>query len=345
MVSKIISKNMVIGLSALLALVTLGSSTFIASRPDLIAHPGVSLGVTIDLLLFLPLAWLLITRRTGIPKFTIIPVSLLTLLTATIIIPEGYQQHLNFIKTYLLPVLELAFIGFIFLKSFKTLSHISKQLSPEKDALEEIRRSCLTLIDSERLASVVATEIAMFYYVLGSWKAMIPGKTQFSTYRESGILSIFAGVLLILAVETIWLHAYLQKIDLTLAWIITGLSIYSGLQVFAHIKALRSRGHILNPDQLTLRYGLFSEVHIAYNNIDELVFTSENPTSRSEKKLALLGEMEPHNLMIKLKQPVTIYKIYGLRSQAASIYFQCDQKEGFRTEIEYHMGDGKTTEE
>lgn len=333
MKSKSFTNLPLISISTAVILITLLVSILISSDPQIMTQPGMSLGVTADLLIFIPVSWLLISRKTRIPNFTVIPVLILTIISASFIIPEGHQHELTLVKTFLLPVIELSFAGFIIYKASKTLSGISNNLHNDQDALSAIKVSCSNFVDSKKAAMILATEIAMFYYAFASWKPLKPGKFSFSAYKESGIISVLAGVLLILTVETIWVHTYLLTINDALAWIVFALSIYSGIQIFAHLKALRSRGHSIGPERLTLRYGLFSEVEISYENIEEVVFTSENPENSAEKKLALLGDLEPHNIMIRVKQPVTISRIYGLRSQAQTVYFQCDERDRFRSTL------------
>ena len=197
--------------------------------------------------------------------------------------------------------------------------------------------TCSTLTSSKLLSAILATEIAMFYYAFGSWKAAHPGKGQFTGYRESGVLPVLSGILLILAIETFWMHQYLMKLSSLFAWIILCLSIYSGIQLVAHLKALRSRTHSFQDKGLKLRYGLFAEVYIGFEQIQEVVFTAEKPQDKAVGKLALLADMEPHNILLRLTEPVCLERPYGLRSKASTICFQCDDPARFIDLLEKKM--------
>ncbi|THD67987.1 hypothetical protein E7Z59_10090 [Robertkochia marina] len=311
-------------------LIILLSSWHLANNPEIISRPGLALGITIDLVVLLPICWLLIIARTRIPNFSVLPVTIFSIVLSSFIIPESYQETLDLIRYYVLPLFELGLAGYVIYKTIKTISSIRKQTGEHRDAYEVIRNTCSGFTSSERFAAIFATELAMFWYALGNWKAGIVSNTRFSGYKESGIVSIMAGILLILIVETVWLHKFLLGIHTTLAWIVFGLSVYSGIQLFAHLKALRSRLHEFEQDALTLRYGIFSEVRIEYDKISRIEFTTGTPGDTSARKLALLGELEPHNIALHLKEPVTINRFYGLTSEASAIFFHCDEKARFK---------------
>lgn len=306
------------------------SSWYLANTAEIVSRPGIALGITIDLVVLLPISWLLIIAKTRIPKFTVLAVTILSIVLSSFIIPEPYQETLDLIRFYILPLVELGLVGYVIYKTVTTISSIKKQTGEHRDAYEVIRNTCSGFTSSERIAAIFATELAMFWYAFGSWKAGNAGNTRFSGYKESGIVSIMAGILLILIVETVWLHKFLLGIHTTMAWVVFGLSAYSGIQLFAHLKALRSRFHEFEQDTLTLRYGLFSEVRITYDQISGIEFTTNTPDDKSARKLALLGELEPHNIILHLKEPVTITRFYGLTSKADSIFFHCDEKTRFK---------------
>ncbi|WP_224490620.1 hypothetical protein [Robertkochia flava] len=314
-------------------LLAITTAWIMTGDPELIKKPGISLGITVDLIFLIPVSWFFFIRRTQIPLITLVPVTLICIGLTSVLLPQQYQEELSFVKLYLVPILELGVILFIILKTSMAMSRIRKNLDPGRDAYEVIRSTCKSMIQSEKVALILATEAAMFYYAFAAWSSVPTKKGQFSGYKESGVIPILCGVLLILLIETIWLHKYLLTLSSVLAWIVLGLSIYSGIQLFAHLKALRNRAHSLNETDLTLRYGLFSEVTIPYGFIREIVLTSELPEKGTSKKLALLGEMEPHNTVLKLTRPVFIRKVYGLRAKATEICFQCDHNKELQLQL------------
>ena len=78
--------------------------------------------VTIDFLLTIPLLYLVVIRKTRIPKTTVIPIFALGILLASILIPQDHQQVLNLAKQWLLPLIEVGVLGFIGFKAYKLVA-------------------------------------------------------------------------------------------------------------------------------------------------------------------------------------------------------------------------------
>lgn len=305
------------------------SSWYLANDPEIISKPGLGFGITIDLVVVLPLSWLLIIARTRIPKFTVLPVTILAILFSSLIIPEPYHDTLDIIRFYLLPLAEMALVGFVIFKAVKTISGIRKQTGEHSDAYEVIRNTCSGFTDSERIAAIFATELAMFWYAFGSWKAGARQKFEFSSYKENGVLSIIAGILLILIAETIWLHKVLLPWNAVVAWIIFGISVYSAIQLFAHFKAVRSRSHTLEAHELKLRSGLLGEISIPYTAISSVSSSAGIEKKKGDTYLSMLGELEPCNTVITLHHPLILHRPYGSKKQTSVLFFSCDDRSSF----------------
>lgn len=317
----------------LIPVTTIITSYWLSLHPGLISKPGLTTAVTIDLLVLIPLSWLIgiYPHRSG--RFTIVPVVLLLVLYARLILPDKNQVALQFFISYVFPVLELLLISLLSVKAYRTVVAIRRKKQEDGDTYEIIREECEEITGNGKVALILATEVAMLYYAFGEWNTNTPQNNSYTSHKESGVVSIMAGILLLIATETFWLHHYLIAVNAILAWVVTGLSIYSALQIYAHIKALRSRKHQVGPEFLKLRYGLFAEVSIPYTSIIAIDRTIESPLGKEEKKLALLGEFEPHNLLIKVKEPVTIVRPYGIRTKTRVIFFQCDRSEHFIEDV------------
>ena len=71
-----------------------------------------SIGVSIDIALLLPIIYFLIIRKSTIPKLTLVPVFILSLLLAYQIVPVEHHNTLSYIEYLLIPV-ELTVIGLL----------------------------------------------------------------------------------------------------------------------------------------------------------------------------------------------------------------------------------------
>ena len=80
-----------------------------------------SIGITIDLLLIVPLVYFLLIRKSSIPNTTVIPFIILGVVICSFINPAENQQYLSLFKTWMLPVIELCVLGFVFFKLKKAI--------------------------------------------------------------------------------------------------------------------------------------------------------------------------------------------------------------------------------
>ena len=77
------------------------------------------------------------------------------------------------------------------------------------DMLEQFDRMAFALTRSRRLAAVLALELGVLYYGLGSWRARahVPvGATAFTHHRRSGHAVIVVALLMLMAVEGLAVH-------------------------------------------------------------------------------------------------------------------------------------------
>ena len=101
-----INKNLIIfGIPILFIsmLALLAKSSFFEIHPN-----RLSIGITIDLVLTIPVIYLVLIRKSSIPKTTVVPVMIVGMLIGSIILPEENQYYLELFKTCILPIVELS---------------------------------------------------------------------------------------------------------------------------------------------------------------------------------------------------------------------------------------------
>ena len=323
------SKIVIFGLPFLIILfcITLSLTTLLKTYPEL------AIGVTYDLTLSAPLLYLFLIRKTKISKLTVIPVFTVCMLIATLILPAENRFHLDLVKNWILPVVEIsamAFLGIAAYKSYKTYKSLSGKSS---DVLEILRETCRRQIFSQRVAEILAFEMAVIYYAFLSWKP-VRRENTFTYHKKSGITALYLIIIFIIAVETLVMHILLARWSAIFAWILTIFSIYFLFQIFAHLKAVFQRPIELRENKIFLRYGIFGDAVIDRENIESVENTSmpfEN--EKGVKKLGLLGNLEPHNLKIVLKNEEVLNGFYGLKTKIQTLYLFVDEVEEFKTAI------------
>ena len=280
-----------------LFLVFLAKSTWFDTN-----HKSISTGIMIDLLIVVPIVYFALIRKTKIPKITLIPLFFLGVFTASKIIPEDHQYSLIIIKNWMVPVLELFVLGFITTKVVKGIREYKKNKKTSPDFFSTLKNTCRELFPS-KIASLLAMEIAVFYYGFIYWKKRMPQKNEFTYHKNSSVISLLAALLIIIAAETLVLHFALAKWNTIVAWILTVLSIYSGIQIFGFLKSISKRPVLIENEVLKLRYGIMSEAIINIEDIDAVVISSKEMEFKNRTvKLSPLGEMESHNIVLYLKK-------------------------------------------
>lgn len=295
-----------------------------------------SIAITLDLVLTTPLVYYFLIRKRSIPKFTVVTFFIIGILIANLIIPKDQQETLNFVESVLFPLVELLVITFLFLKARKVVLEFRKKKNQSVDFYDAIKYSCLEIFPV-KITHVVATEVAMFYYLFFSWKKKNLSENEYSYYKESGLISLLFGIVLVLIIETVALHVFLIKWNAIVAWILTILSIYTTLQILSLIKSLNKRPMVVDKEnrKLLLRYGFFAEANISLDEILEIEVSSKDlPEDKSIVRFSPLGEIEGHNIIIHLKNENKFKSLYGFSKKYTSIAFTVDKKQELKKVLE-----------
>jgi len=291
-----------------------------------------ALGITLDLLLTSPLLYFLLIGKTKIPKTTVIPFIILGLVVGSFIIPTENQYYLNLFKTWILPLIEVFAISYIIYTARKVIkSYKAKEQTQTDDFYTIIKKSCESILPTF-LVSPLATELSVIYYGIIYWKKRPIKSNEFTYHKISGSISLFLAFMLVIVAETIGIHYLLiQSEDVTGVWIISGLSIYTALQLFGFIKSILKRPFIITDTALILRYGIMKETTIALKNILAVEFTTSDLKKDSKTlKLSLLGSLESHNTILHLSEDSTLTGFYGFKKSFKSIALSVDEKEVFK---------------
>ncbi|WP_295834116.1 hypothetical protein [uncultured Winogradskyella sp.] len=293
--------------------------------------------ITIDVILTIPLVYFLLIRKTSIPKITVIPITITGVILASYIIPEENQSLLSLFKTWVLPIVELFVLAYIIFKVRKTIRLFkeNREANAQADFFTILKQTSTDILP-KFIVIPFATEIAVIYYGFIHWKKRKLKTNEFSYHKNSGSIGLYMALILLIAVETVSLHALLSKSsNMVGVWILTILSTYTGIQIFGFAKSLLKRPIIIENDKLYIRYGIMKETEIEINTVACVEISSKDLEKNSEvTKMSLLGGLEAHNLIIHLKQPNTIVGLYGIKKEYQSLALSIDKKEEFKIQIE-----------
>ncbi|WP_408023314.1 hypothetical protein [Tenacibaculum sediminilitoris] len=309
-------------------MIILAKSSFFTTNPNTL-----SIGITFDLLLTVPIIYFMLIRKTNIPKTSVVPFLIIVMIICSIILPVQNQYYLNLFKTWIFPIVELSIVSYVIYNLTKAIKLYRLNKGENVDFFTTLKNTCYEILPKNLVIPVV-TEIAVFYYGFIYWKKRKINENEFSYHKDSGTISLLIAIIFIVAIETVVLHILLQKWNVTVAWILTFLSIYSGIQLLGFLKSMSKRPIFIKDDKLYLRYGIMNETTIDLKSIDSIEISSKDLERNTEtRKLSFLGELESHNIIIRLKQVNELTGLYGIKHKYKNLALHIDKKNEFMTRI------------
>jgi len=308
---------------------------FVLMRSPLLnGHPGLSFALTVDLVLTIPLVYFLLIRTSKIPKTTVLPVMILGVLIGSYVLPEENQMYLDLFKTWALPVIELSALTFIIFKVRKAVRQFKSNSTESLDFFTTLKTTCSEMLPKAAVMPVVM-EISVIYYGFITWKRRDLKENEFSYHKDSGTPALLIAFIFLIAIETLVLHILLYRWSEVAAWILTCLSIYSGIQILGFLKSMLKRPISIEGDKLCLRYGIMSETTIDLDNIASIDISSRDiELNDITRKLSILGELESHNLILSLKKENELLGLYGAKKTYKKLTIYVDNPTAFKDSID-----------
>lgn len=310
-----------------LAAMVYAASMTLARRLQSVGHPDVvAVGMTLDLVVVVPLAfYLLVVRRRGWPVVATVPVFVLSLVAAARIIPAGHQQPLRIAELLAIPA-ELAVLSWIAWRAHGALQAARRDRTA--DPLQLLQRAAIGLLREARAAGVLATEIAVLYYGFGSWKTRPhapEGAAAFTHHRRSGHLAVVCAFVMVMAIEGLAIHLMVALWSGVAAWFLTVTTAYGALWFLADARATVLRPILVDEEGLLLRAGLRWTVRVPRHEV-AAIRHSKPAYGRESLNLTLLGA--PTH-WIELATPTLAEGPYGMRRRVRAIGIQPDASEEF----------------
>lgn len=143
-------------------------------------------------------------------------------------------------------------------------------------------------------------------------------------------MAVLGAIIFLVIAETFIFHLLLQRWSETAAWILSGLSIYSGLQLLGLSRSMSKRPIYVQEDRLELRYGIFGETSVPLSDICKVELTTgELPTGTKIIRLSPLGGLESPNVILYLDSSHVLHRFYGIKRSFDAIALYVDEKEAF----------------
>ncbi len=305
----------------------------IALSSAMLQDPGgwLARGITVDLVVTAPLVYFLLIRKRSISKLTVVPWIVGGILLAKAFLPAHNNEPALWASQYLLPIIELVVLSVVGYRIY-LISASFKRQGKQLDFLTAIQHSTAEVFGKGLAATLLAWEIAVFYYAFFKWRKPLLGAGQFTYHRKSTVKPVLVLLLFLVVVETFVLHLLISIWSPVAAWIVTGLSIYSFFWIMAQIKAMGYRPLAVEDGTLQLRHGMVFQCDIPLDNIS--VVCTEKIKDQPGKVLSLLPNMEGPNLQIELKEPIEVTGLYGWSTEEQALKLRVDEPEKLQELLE-----------
>jgi hypothetical protein len=298
---------------------------FVMRMPSALARPGLmGTAAMMDLTITVAAVCWFVLLRPGYAKW---PVVLLTALVglrvSTFLLPVPEQTHVHFLRWIGAP-LELWILA-------RVLWRLPK-INCNGDSLSTIHAVCLKIIPYESAAGTVASEIAVFYYALFSWRAKPETRSGWKTfhYAEASGWASFPMLLGIAVVfEAFPVHFVLRTWSPTAAWVVTGLDFYGLLWLIAVARAARLRPILVGADRVLFRIGLIWDAEFELASVKGLKHVTAVAPNRREKGYLQGVVMNDPQWIVEFHEPVVVHGLFGTHRAVTRIGVAVDDGASF----------------
>ncbi|MEO1370591.1 MAG: hypothetical protein AAFX50_25695, partial [Acidobacteriota bacterium] len=215
----------------------------------------VAWGLTFDLVVVVPSLYFFLVVRAGAPRITVVPVTLLSLAAAGALIPRDYHQAVNALELAVIP-LEIGLVGFLMWQ----VHRMARAARGASDVPAELGALTRKLVGPGRAAEVIATEAAVLYFALASWRRRPPeaepGELHVTHDRRALYSTFFGGILVAGVAELAGVHVLVMRWSDAAAWVLSALSLYGLLWLVGDFRAVRLQRSTVGDGVFAFRLGI-----------------------------------------------------------------------------------------
>jgi hypothetical protein len=310
-----------------------------AMRVPLLVPGGLlpSWTMAIDLLLVLPLTWLLLRPREWRSR---LPISLglagAGFLLGRWLAPDGDPLWA------LLGDVRWLLLGLVLVAELWLLSALVRQVwrARQEGNAEVVAAQGVHRVFGEGITGrLMQLESRLWVYALMRRPAAtpFPGDQHFGVHRQHGNASNQVGFVIVMAAELPIMHVLLHlAFGATVAWVVTAISAYGWLYLWAEYRATRWRPVSLDAHMLHLRYGLLMDTTVSYEAVQGVEpLAPRAPLPGGTRRLRLEG-MGRANVRIRL-QPGTRVRLPWGERDTDEILLGVDEPERFMRAISENL--------
>lgn len=286
--------------------------------------------ILLDLMFTIPLLYLILIRNAKISKYTVVPILMAGMWLSGLVVPDAYQLYFPKIKMGLLFIIEAVIVYTLVTKIRKIILKYKFEKNRKLNFLEAAKEA-IEEVFPKKIAAIVMSEVAVFYYLFFSWLKTPLTANTFSYHKKSGTLITLYVLMGLFIMEASVVHMILMKWSPTIAWVLTVLSIYTMLQIIAFIRSMPKNPIVIDNGNLILRYGYLRSSIIPVANVEAVELSQKSITiDTRNQKLSPFAGLESHNIIIHLREKAILKGVYGFKKSYTSIALYVDDREGLK---------------
>ncbi len=329
-----LNRNNSLLLFSVLALGLVGAERWIAISLARTQNPEiVVIAITADVAVGVPLLYFILLARKRYFSLVGVAVSYLSALVAVrLIMPAAFQSHFGFVDVV---SAELAVFGVVAIKARDVASRVRLFQSDELYFADALRKGIQQGAGYSLLATVLSMEMSLIFFAFFGWFTRFhtdrPDHRAFSYHRRGTWPLVIFTIIFIGILETFALHIIIQIWSVQLAWIVTGLSVYTLWWLVGYYQSTRLQPVVVSPRYLHIRTGFRYRAVIPLSDI-VLVRKWKSADNNLEGfvNVAVFGEP---GLCLLLKEPATIVGFFGKAQECEALGITLDDEQAFRLEL------------
>jgi len=305
---------------------------------------GVVMGSLIDLVLIAPALFLLYKRKFSIKQAVLLAAA--GCIAARFIIPIEHLQPFvavtwaGFVIEGTIILLEILIIATLVRYMPKILADVRSTTLPD---LFSFPKAVENHAPKHPIIQMLCTDFLVFYYALASWKRK--ERSGLTLHKNSSYIAFIIMLIHGIAIETIGIHWWLHEKSLVLSILLLILNVYSVLFFVADMQAIRLNPVHVTSDKLYLSLGLMKRAEIRFDQIEELIEDKEQLEGKIAKDtidfIARDFEAVYPQFILKMKEPVEVTFMLGLKKRYNNVAIKADQAQEFRKMLLQRMEDNR----
>jgi hypothetical protein len=199
---------------------------------------------------------------------------------------------------------------------------------------ERVQRAVAGMVP-QQMTALVTAELRLLSMALFSWGGGLAARDPAAFSSASVLAPMLLAVVALGIVETALLHLILARWSSMIAWVATGLGLFSLIYIVGLAKSLVYLPSRLEDNQLLVRLGHFQKVEVPYQAIVGASLAA--PCQTIAPETLNLAIMSSPNVLIELDNPRSTVSLTGKRRTFDRVALKIDRPEEFLTSLAFRL--------